>query len=161
MIRDRRVRKYYLAAVSGKITEAAVRHVYFTKDSVRNRVILTDTPSTETEEMITSFEPFSSADGFTLLKVELVTGKPHQIRAHLAYLGHPVLGDPKYGNADLNRKMKNSFGLARQMLHAAEIDFPETDERWAALSNKQFTAPVPKDFASVLKALGLKEKNVG
>ena len=58
-----------------------------------------------------------------MLKIRLITGKSHQIRAHLAAEGYPILGDPKYGDKEINRKMKKELDISYQMLHAYEIDF--------------------------------------
>ena len=64
-----------------------------------------------------------SNDEFTLLKVELITGKTHQIRAHLASIGHPLIGDFKYGDKKINQEMKQRFGLKDQLLHCTEVVF--------------------------------------
>ena len=118
MIRDRKVRKTYLAAVAGNFEKAFEEKVYFTKDASKNRVLITDSQTPESEEMITAFEPVFHRDDCSLLKAELITGKPHQIRAHLSYRNYPVLGDPKYGDPGINREMKERYGLTRQMLHS-------------------------------------------
>jgi 23S rRNA pseudouridine955/2504/2580 synthase len=157
MIRDRKVRKTYLAAVAGNFEKAFEEKVYFTKDASKNRVLITDSQTPESEEMITAFEPVFHRDDCSLLKAELITGKPHQIRAHLSYRNYPVLGDPKYGDPGINREMKERYGLTRQMLHSWRIEFPELSGRWSYLSGKHFTAPPPQDFLSLLKALGFKE----
>ncbi|GAV23747.1 RluA family pseudouridine synthase [Carboxydothermus pertinax] len=81
--------------------------------------------------------------GFTLVKAKLLTGRTHQIRVHFSYLGHPVLGDPKYG------AKSNPFGLKRQMLHALKLSF--THPRSGELLD--FTAPLPEDFQEVLEKL--------
>jgi len=76
----------------------------------------------------------------TLLEVKLITGKPHQIRAHLAGIGHPILGDIKYGG-------KAYKGLNFQLLHSYRLEFPKNlKEPFEELSGKEFTAPLPKEF---------------
>jgi 23S rRNA pseudouridine955/2504/2580 synthase len=69
--------------------------------------------------------------GFTLLDVTIKTGRTHQIRVHLAHSGHPIVGDPKYGDFALNRALARSHGAGRMFLHAAELGFvhPESAER--------------------------------
>lgn len=81
--------------------------------------------------------------GFTLIQAKLLTGRTHQIRVHFSYLGHPVLGDPKYGHQN------NPFGVKRQMLHAIKLSFihPRSGELL------EFTAPLPEDFQRVLAKL--------
>lgn len=79
----------------------------------------------------------------TKLEILLVTGKSHQIRAHLASIGHPVLGDRKYG---WKPKGKEDAILKHQLLHAYRVEFPETEGEFGYLSGKSVTAPVPKFF---------------
>ena len=100
--------------------------------------------------------PNAVAGDFTLLTVELVTGKTHQIRAHLAGTGHPLLGDTKYGDNKLNRKMQSEYSLHHQLLHAGRICFPkEAEGPLAKVSGQTFTAPLPHKFAEILQALNL------
>ena len=91
-----------------------------------------------------------------LLTVELVTGKTHQIRAHLASTGHPLLGDTKYGDNKLNRRMQSEYSLHHQLLHAGRVCFPEEAEGpLAKVSGQTFDAPLPHKFAEILQALNL------
>ena len=76
-----------------------------------------------------------------------MTGKTHQIRAHLSYMGHPILGDPKYGDQEMNRKYK----LRSQLLHAYRLEFPRTEGPLAKLSEKKFVAPLPESFLKICR----------
>ena len=76
----------------------------------------------------------------TLLKVTLVTGKSHQIRAHLSSIGHPIIGDPKYGDRKVNAFFRETHGIKNQMLHAWKLTFPELAEPLDNLSEKSFEA---------------------
>ena len=76
----------------------------------------------------------------TLLKVTLVTGKSHQIRAHLSSIGHPIIGDPKYGERKVNAFFRETHGIKNQMLHAWKLTFPELAEPLDNLSEKSFEA---------------------
>ena len=86
-------------------------------------------------------------DGFTTCNsFSLITGKTHQIRAHLASIGHPLIGDFKYGDKKINQEMKQRFGLKDQLLHCTEIVFPRDMKTCKNLSGKKIQAPLPKRF---------------
>ena len=80
--------------------------------------------------------------------MELITGKPHQIRAHLAGIGHPLLGDYKYGDRAWNEKYRR-YGVQSQLLHAYKVVFPPLDEPFADLSGRTFVCEVPESFRCV------------
>ena len=86
----------------------------------------------------------------TLLDIELITGRSHQIRAHLASVGHPVVGDPKYGSRRSNAYFHRVYGLDRQLLHAGRIAFTKKDGALGYLCGREFTAPLPEHFRRIL-----------
>ena len=88
----------------------------------------------------------STDAAYTLLEVELITGKSHQIRAHLASCGHPIVGDCKYGDGNTNHFFQKEYGLYAQLLHAYRVVFPD---------GRAFAAPVSKQFRKVMEGLGL------
>lgn len=94
-------------------------------------------------------EPFY----FTELEVELITGKTHQIRAHLASIGHPLVGDGKYGNVQVNRILQQRLDLHWQLLHAYKLEFPALEGTLAPLSGKTIQAPLPDSYRSVQAGL--------
>lgn len=104
----------------------------------------------------TEYVPLGVRRGYTYLQVELITGKPHQIRAHLGSMGHPLIGDFKYGEDAVNRRMKREFGLDHQLLHACHVVFPEiTSGVGVVLSGRTFTAPEPELFLTIKASLEL------
>ena len=146
LLRDRSLHKYYCCIVNG--TMRGTKHLkgYLVKDRASNRVtILNQLPekaakSQDAQPIETVYRAVASQKGQTLLEVLLVTGRSHQIRAHLASIGHPILGDPKYGSASYN---KTQPGLRGQLLHAWRLEFPDGT---AAYSGQTFFAQPPKLF---------------
>lgn len=96
----------------------------------------------------TRYKPLRIEQDKTLLEVELITGKPHQIRAHLAGIGHPLLGDYKYGDSAWNEKYRR-HGVRSQLLHAYKVVFPPLEEPFADLSGRTFYCEVPEIFGRV------------
>lgn len=154
LIRNRTVRKFYLTIVSGNITNGRKLEGYLVKNP-DNTVSVSKEQTENSDYINTVYEPLANDKGLTLLKIELITGKPHQIRAHLAFIGHPVLGDPKYGNIHLNRQYKEKY----QLLHSYELQFPEMDRNFCALSNKVITAAYPAGFEKYFKPENIKWQN--
>ena len=96
--------------------------------------------------------PDTGAFSCSLLKLELGTGRMHQIRRHLALIGHPLLGDDKYGDFPLNKKLKAAFGLKRLLLHASRLIIPPSPPMLP--EGLDVTAPLPEHFAGFLDNMG-------
>lgn len=106
----------------------------------------------------TAYMPLGIKNGYTCLEVELITGKTHQIRAHLASIGHPLIGDFKYGKDKINCRLRQEYGLSHQLLHACRVVFPEiTSGVGISLSEQEFIAPEPEDFVKIKAALELRQ----
>lgn len=100
-VRDRIIRKTYRAVVCGKLTEyeATLRH-FLWKDESTNRVCVYSKPGKDAKEAVLRYRVIREERGFTTVEIELETGRPHQIRAQFAHIGHPLRGDGKYGKSD-------------------------------------------------------------
>ena len=152
LLRDRTMEKYYLAIVCGDIDHAQRIDGYLAKDERTNRVEIRPQPFPDAVEIHTAYEPLKRSADYTVLKVHLITGKTHQIRAHLRAIGHPIIGDPKYGRKDANAYYRSHGGVKSQLLHAWELHFPETlDGPLRNLAGQTITAEPPKDFRLFLK----------
>jgi 23S rRNA pseudouridine955/2504/2580 synthase len=154
LFRNRDLEKYYVTIVKGKMTKKETVKGYLTKNKKTNQVTVRSRKESEEDSYIeTCYEPLRTTEKYTLLKVKLVTGKPHQIRAHLAFLGHPILGDEKYGDHRENRYWKKEAGLSWQLLHSETLIFPKLTGHWESISKKQFQAPKPEQFLRIEKKI--------
>ncbi len=147
LFRQRSLDKYYLALVRGIGLKARRLEGYLRKDAASNTVAVSARPAEGSSFICTAYEPVEEGEGATLLRVHLITGKTHQIRAHLASIGHPILGDRKYGEP------RPEF--PRQMLHAWELVFPNPLPGLPQLAGRRFQAPLPADFRKALQKLGM------
>lgn len=156
LFKERTLKKYYLCIVKGCIKESARIEGYLKKDEKTNRAFTEDSLSPEMKGEYrparTDFVPLAWCQEMTLLRVHLITGRTHQIRAHLAGCGHPLLGDYKYGDKSFNEQYRKKYQIASQLLHAYELVLPENmKEPFSGLSGKVFYAPVPPVFYKVIK----------
>lgn len=164
VFKDRSIHKYYQCLVSGAIRDVKTVDGWLLKDEKKNQVrILTEAEAKrfggrdgdeEPKRIRTKYEPIATDGRFTLLNVTLLTGRSHQIRAHLASLGHPIVGDSKYGG--VSKVNPSGRTVKYQLLHSYRLEFPKLAEPFAYLSGRVFEAPMPGYFCSVLKETGIR-----
>lgn len=147
-IKNRTIGKYYLCVVKGIITKSSRIAGYLLKDEKTNQVRVVNTPEDGALPIETEYRPLKTGAGYTLLEVKLITGRSHQIRAHLASIGHPIAGDPKYGSPEVNRELQKSLGIRSQLLHSWRLIMPDSlPVPLSCLAGKSFTAGPPADFS--------------
>jgi len=143
LFRDRQIQKYYLAIVVGKAPGSGDIKAPLIKDESNNFVSVD--PNGKPSH--THFERISNGDDFSVVSVELLTGRTHQARVHLAHAGIPILGDQKYGDVAANKEWRR-LGVERPLLHAWKLIFPVkiNDKLLSAVAGKCFTATPPDDM---------------
>ena len=155
MFHDRTIGKYYLCLTAGIIEKPSRVEGWLFKDERTNKVEILFQERPGSARIITEYRPIKFHDGVTLLEVHLITGKTHQIRAHLASVGHPLIGDHKYGASQINREYEQKYHLQSQLLHAARLQFPVCTQTLYSVSKKEFTAPLPKQFYRIAAEKGV------
>lgn len=154
--KERTIAKYYRCLVKGRVikNEDYIKG-YLVKDQKTNKVSITKKKTEEGVPIETEYCVIQSNDEVSLLEVHLITGKTHQIRAHLASIGHPIIGDYKYGDKQINEMYRQEYGLKSQLLHAYRLEMPSSDGSLAYLNDKKFVAELPDKFIKICKDKGV------
>lgn len=142
LFETRQVRKEYLAIVFGNFDQKSGRIENFMDRDPHNRRKMAVRPSGR--KAISEYQVLSEVDGFSLLKVHIITGRTHQIRVHMTDINHPLLGDPVYGN------FKHKFNLDHPLLHCTHLAFTDKNGR-----EMVFDKEVPEEFEKYKNILGL------
>ena len=153
IIKARTLKKYYLTMVKGEVLKNFTAEAYLLKNDNHNTVKIYQDKVEGADYIKTAYEVLEVKGGHSLLKVELITGKSHQIRAHLSSLGYPVIGDGKYGLKSENTRYRR-MGLNSQFLHSYEIKFPEVEGDFAYLSGMTYKADLPEKLKKIALKLG-------
>lgn len=154
LFKERSMRKFYRCLVVGEVREKQYVKGFLYKNEQTNKVTVEEKEFKDSLPIETEYFPIWSNGKITLLEVHLITGRTHQIRAHLASQNHPIIGDYKYGVKKVNDTFKEKYKLESQLLHAYRLEMPVLDEPFENISEKQFVAPIPKLFANILKLEG-------
>ena len=144
------INKHYLALVVGNVEkDKDIITAPLKKDEKNNKVVVAKDGKTAQ----TVYKVMKRYQGYTLLDITLLTGRTHQIRVHMSYINHPVVGDSKYGNFAINKEFKEKYHFANQFLHAYKIGFGELAYPLNNLSKKEFTAEPREEIANILTKL--------
>ena len=154
--KERTICKYYLCVVHGSVLKKQYLKGYLEKDSRTNKVTVRQQPGPNSVPIATEYLPLQQGmyqgESFTLLQVHLITGKSHQIRAHLASIGHPLVGDVKYSTKRASAFDREQLHQRVQLLHAWQLIFTAHGKEYV------WKAELPDNFAQVLRRLGMEIK---
>ena len=149
MIREHKVDKFYFALVKGNLKKdkGTIDESLTRTDSPKGSKMKVGESGKDAQEAITHYRVKQHYEGYDLVKIKLETGRMHQIRAHFASIGHPLLGDTRYGDFALNREVKKEFGLNRLFLHSCRLEFFWNGDKIV------LDCPLPKELQAVIKQL--------
>ena len=152
-IKDRDIKKFYRLFVLGTMLKGDRIEGYLSKNEKTNKVTISDKELPNSSAIATVYKPLQVYGNITYMEVELITGKTHQIRAHLSSVGHPLIGDFKYGNPEYNGVFKRAYGVEDQLLHAYRLEFPvlSEDHLLYELSGKVLYAEEPEVYTKIIQ----------
>lgn len=159
LLKSRNLDKYYRCIVRGRVKGAENKknenstliEGWLVKDNRTNKVtVYKKKPSAcEGDYIKTEYRTIAYKNNLTLLEVKLLTGRSHQIRAHLASIGNPIIGDAKYGDRDINEYFKSKYKLKHQLLHSYRLELPTLEGSFSDMSNLKLTAKLPEIFENI------------
>ena len=127
--KERTIIKKYALKVKGKVNIGAIKpKMYLKKFSENSKVLISEIKTSGYEEIVTKFNFIKALENETVLEAELVTGKTHQIRAHIAYFGYPIVGDGKYGKADNQQMCLTAYYMAFNFPKKSSLEY--LNEKW-------------------------------
>ena len=149
MIREHEVDKFYYALVKGNLKKdkGTIDETLTRTDAAKGSKMKVGETGKDAQKAITHYRVKQHYEGYDLVKIKLETGRMHQIRAHFASIGHPLLGDTRYGDFALNREVKKQLGLHRLFLHSCRLEFIWHGDKIV------LDCPLPKELQSVVDQL--------
>lgn len=146
------LKKEYLALVCGKIFEGGKIDAPLLKNE-QTKIVKVSSISKGAKPALTYYNVVKTFKDSTLVKVNIITGRTHQIRVHFSHIDHPVMGDSKYGNFAANKKFESRFNYKNQFLHAYKLSFFNIEGKLSYMSNKEFSCPLSDKESKILKEL--------
>ena len=146
------IEKHYLTLVNGVVEEDGVVDAPLRKSFERKKMVVAPLKS-GAKSAITKYHILEKYKDYTLLDVQLLTGRTHQIRAHMSYIRHHVVGDIKYGDYKVNNLFKREYNFENQFLHAFKLKFLDIKGSLNYLKNKEFSCNLPPELEEILKKL--------
>ena len=146
------IEKHYLTLVNGVVEEDGMVDAPLRKSFERKKMVVAPLKS-GAKTAITKYHVLEKYKDYSLLDVQLLTGRTHQVRAHMSYIRHHVIGDNKYGDYKVNNVFKRDFGFENQFLHAYKLKFLDLNGPLNYLKNKEFSANLPTELEGILKKL--------
>lgn len=148
MIRERKIKKYYVALVKDRIADKNYE-AYISKNEDENISKIFNERRPDTKRIAMEVKTLQSCGTFSFIEMDLITGRSHQLRAHLAFLGNPIVGDAKYGEKKLNSFFVNKYGLNYQFLYAYKLTFKDCPEKLSYMENKTIGESLPPIFKKI------------
>ena len=143
------IQKKYLTLVKGELEKDGEINAPLLKNSKTQRV----TVSKEGKPSLTRYKVVETFKGYSLLEVELLTGRTHQIRVHMAYINHPVVGDSKYGDYELNKEIESKYGFKNQFLEAYQLDFNKLNNPLKYSSGRSFKISLNDELLNLIDSI--------
>ncbi|MDU2132348.1 MAG: RluA family pseudouridine synthase, partial [Finegoldia magna] len=148
LFKKHEITKIYETIVVGNLKDQTI-DLALEKDNDKNKSVI----NSSGKKSMTKVWNVKNFGKYSLVNVDLLTGRTHQIRAHLSHINHPIIGDIKYGNRDVNKYFKNKYDLNFQLLHSCKLIFPEKMEKYQKYESMVFESKRDDLFEKILNDL--------
>lgn len=155
-IKSREIEKYYITICKGLLKDTIIKSNIEKKSENEMRISKDGGKESRTEIKLLDFK-----NNYSIVEINLITGRTHQIRVHLQSIDHPIIGDNKYGDSKINQHFRKEFNLKNQLLHAYKLKFKGLSKSLEYLNNREFYAKLPKNFKDInMKIFGEDYENI-